>query len=204
MMKHRLFLVAVATLLCLSVQAQVLDGMPQGKSLRIMLPISVSIDSGEANFTPYVGYRIDLPAQFNVSLLSQYNVAARSFTPQLWIAWSALDKLYLMSRSQYNSASGLFSEGLSATAFVFDGLHLDLTWDGIATNDGFSLGSRIQSVVGYNHPKFVINAGYSFYGKMGFVANFRWRFTPENWLQLKHDGALKTVTISSVINLNFT
>lgn len=198
-----LALFAIAFLLGTEARAQVYDGITQPTKFRVWLPVSVSLhDSKNVSVAPFIGYKQDIGQRFSITPVLQYNINTETFVPQVWLNANVANKFYVLSRSIYDTRADLYKHTLSATYKFPMGFMVDGTWENLYNGKKFCDGDRLQFVGGWAHRLFVVNAGYSCRTKPGFIANFRWKVTPYNWLQLKYDGGAKNIQISTALQFN--
>lgn len=190
------------SLISLSLQAQVYDGITQGTTYRILLPTSTDLDTDKASVSPLVGYMQPVNRWLSLTGIAQYNTTTHNISPQLWLNTSIDGKVFILFRSIYDTKPKIFRETISATYKVYHGLHFDCTWDNLFSDDRFLHNDRLQFMCGYDYRRFVLNAGYSCRDKKGFVTNLRFRIDSYNWVQLKYDRGLNTLGITAGLNFN--
>lgn len=206
-MKNRIILflttLAISALFMSSAKAQIYDGMTQPTKFRIWLPVTASLhDSKNVSVAPFVGYKQDIGQRFSITPVLQYNINTETVVPQVWLNANVANKFYVLSRSIYDTRADLYKHTLSATYKLPMGFMVDGTWENLYNGKKFCDGDRLQFVGGWAHSLFVVNAGYSCRTKPGFIANFRWKVTPYDWLQLKYDGGAKSIQISTALQFN--
>lgn len=199
-MKKFLF-ITLALALMAGTNAQVYDGITQPTKYRLLVPTTINADNGAVSVAPFVGYKYQALESFSATTVLQYNVASGSFVPQVWLNLNVAGHFYLLTRSSYDIGAEVFKQGLASTVKLPLGFMIDCTWDNIYNGHQFLDNDRLQVVGGYAHKWLVINVGYSMRHSPGFIANARLKATEYTWLQLKYDGGLNAVTISSVFNV---
>ena len=199
---RKLIIIMLVSLLAISAKTQVYDGITQGTRFRVIVPASTNTETKNVSSAPFIGYKQDITKWLNVTGVAQYNISTESFTPQLWLNFSANDKIYFLARSIYDSKTKEFRETLSATYKIYKGLHLDSTWENMLVEGDLLERDRLQFLAGYDFNRFVLNAGYSCRQYSGFVTNLRVRIDKLNWLQLKYDSGVDVVTLSAGLNFN--
>lgn len=206
-MKNRikLFLVisALSLLFGMKANAQVFDGITQPTKFRVWVPVSIDLhNSKNVGVSPFVGYKQDIGERFSITPVLQYNINKEAFVPQVWLNFNVAKKFYVLSRSIYDTKADLYKHTLSATYKLPLGFMVDGTWENMYNGKKFCDGDRLQFVGGYAHKLFVVNAGYSCRAKPGFIANFRWKVTPNDWLQMKYDGGTKSMQLGCALQFN--
>lgn len=206
-MKYRiriiLILSAISILLGMKARAQVYDGITQPTKFRVWLPVSINLhDSKNVGVAPFVGYKQEIGQRFSITPVLQYNINTETFTPQVWFNANVANKFYVLSRSIYDTRADLYKHTLSATYKLPLGFMVDGTWENLYNGKKFCNGDRLQFVGGWAHRLFVVNAGYSCRAKPGFIANFRWKVTPYDWLQMKYDGGTKSMQVGMALQFN--
>lgn len=206
-MKYRiriiLILSAISILLGMKARAQVYDGITQPTKFRVWLPVSINLhDSKNVGVAPFVGYKQEIGQRFSITPVLQYNINTETFTPQVWLNANVANKFYVLSRSIYDTRANLYKHTLSATYKLPLGFMVDGTWENLYNGKKFCDGDRLQFVGGWAHRLFVVNAGYSCRAKSGFIANFRWKVTPYDWLQMKYDGGTKSMQVGMALQFN--
>lgn len=206
-MKYRiriiLILSAISILLGMKARAQVYDGITQPTKFRVWLPVSINLhDSKNVGVAPFVGYKQEIGQRFSITPVLQYNINTETFTPQVWFNANVANKFYVLSRSIYDTRADLYKHTLSATYKLPLGFMVDGTWENLYNGKKFCNGDRLQFVGGWAHRLFVVNAGYSCRAKPGFLANFRWKVTPYDWLQMKYDGGTKSMQVGMALQFN--
>ena len=208
----RLFFVSITMLLLAPVKAQLYDGIaPKGK-YRLFLPVIASLENGKDILTaPCISYRYDPTDWLTVTPALQYYSAIEDISPQLWLNVNWGRKYFLLSKSMYDIRSRHFRETLSATVILpwecrikreAMRFMIDATWENLYNGRAFIDGDRLQAVGGFDVWRFVCNAGYSMRAYPGVIANLRFKITRLNFLQLKYDGGLNTLTVSAVLQVN--
>lgn len=202
-MKNRILLTLLLAMVALLGRAQVYDGITQPTRYRIFIPASVSTENPKSiTVAPFVGFRQDLGQHWSITPVLQYNINNEAFIPQVWVNYNIAKKFYILSRSLYNFKTERFSETLSFTYKLPLNFMVDGTWENLYNGRKFCDGDRLQFVGGWAYKFFVVNAGYSCRTAKGFVANLRLKVTEYNWLQLKYDGGIKAVQISTALQFN--
>lgn len=206
-MKYRIRIIfilsAISILLGMKARAQVYDGITQPTKFRVWLPVSFSLhDSKNVSVAPFVGYKQNIGQRFSITPVLQYNINTETFIPQVWLNANVANTLYVLSRSIYDTRANLYKHTLSATYKLPLGFMVDGTWENMYNGKKFCDGDRLQFVGGYAHKLFVFNAGYSCRAKPGFIANFRWKVTPNDWLQMKYDGGTKSMQLGCALQFN--
>lgn len=198
----KIILITLVSLLAISVQSQVYDGITQGTRFRILLPASTNTETKKVSSAPLVGYKQDVSQWLSLTGIAQYNISTESFTPQLWLNMSANDNIFFLARSIYDTKSKEFRETLSATYKIYKGFHLDSTWENVLVKDDLLKRDRLQFLAGYDYTFFVLNAGYSFRNHKGFITNLRIKIDKLNWIQLKYDSGIDQIILSTALNFN--
>lgn len=206
-MKNRikLFIIisAISLLFDVKANAQIFDGITQPTKFRVWVPVSIDLhNSKNVGVAPFIGYKQDLGERFSITPVLQYNINNEAFVPQVWLNFNVAKKFYVLSRSIYDTKANLYKHTLSATYKLPLGFMVDGTWENMYNGKKFCDGDRLQFVGGYAHKLFVINAGYSCRAKPGFIANFRWKVTPNDWLQMKFDGGTKSMQLGCALQFN--
>jgi len=197
----KFLLFTMAALLALSASAQVYDGITQPTDFRILVPSVISTDDGTTTVAPFVGYKYQPAEVFSATTILQYNVASNAFVPQVWLNLNLGGKFYLLTRSSYDIGKSRFRQGLATTLKLPLGFMVDATWDNVYDGNKFLDSDRLQVVGGYAYQRLVCNVGYSMRHSPGLIANARFKATDTTWLQLKYDGGLDAVSVTSIFNL---
>lgn len=201
MTSKRLFwTIAVLFAIC-RLNAQILDGTAQSSTFRISLPYSYTLTEGTWGASPYISYKHDFGTWGNGTLITQYDITKRAFVSQLWLGLIAKDKYYLLSRSIYNYRTRSYSHGLAGTIKLPYNYTIDATWSDMLTSRNGTATDRLQMLVGCRRTKFIANVGYSMLFQPGVVANLRIIFSRHYFLQMKYDGGINQLSITSLINL---
>lgn len=202
MRKFYLFLV-IALFATLSAMAQVYDGITQPTRYRVWLPVTMSTNnSSDVSFAPFIGFRQDIGERFSVTPVIQYNVNKEKCIPQIWLNYNIAKKLYVLSRSIYDTKEGEYKHTMSATYKLPEGFMIDGTWENMYDGRKFADTDRLQFLGGYACKLLVANAGYSCRNKKGLVANLRIKVTDLDWLQLKYDAGAKNIQVSTALQFN--
>lgn len=202
-MKKIIITLIAALALGLSANAQMYDGITQPTKYRVWLMTNIPGDGGNANFTPFVGYRQDIAQWLNVTGWAQYNFATQTLTPAVWLNFNIANRFYVLSRSIVDLKNGgNYRHGLAATLKIAAGFHMDCTWDNLLNRGKFADGDRLQVLAGWGGKKVVVNGGYSMRAFPGFVCNVRYKLTDMLWSQLKYDGGLNAYAFSLVYHWN--
>ena len=182
--------------------AQVYDGITQPTRFRLFMPVTTSLEGHGATVAPFIGYRADVTEWLSLTPIAQYNMTSEAITAGVWVNVSYRKRFYLLARSMYNTKAGLFSETLSGTVKLPAGFMVDATWDNFYNGRSLIDGDRLQFVGGWDYARFIINAGYSIRAYPGFIANLRFKATKYNWLQLKYDGGMNSISVATAIQFN--
>ena len=201
-MRRLVFLVLFAVLALGGTHAQIYDGITQPTRFRLFMPATISLQGHGTTVAPFVGYRADIAGWLSLTPVVQYNFNTEAVTAGMWMNLNYKQKFYLLARSMYNTKAGLFSETLSGTVKLPAGFMIDATWDNLYNGRSFFDGDRMQVVGGWDYRRIVINAGYSLRACSGIVANFRFKVTQYNWLQLKYDQGNKSISVSTALQFN--
>lgn len=201
-MRKLLLLIVLATLVIAGTQAQVYDGITQPTRFRLFMPVTTSLEGHGSTVAPFVGYRADVTGWLSLTPVVQYNMTSEAVSAGVWINVNYQQRFYLLARSMYNTKAGLFTETLSGTVKLPAGFMVDATWDNMYNGRTFCDGDRLQVVGGWDYWRMVVNAGYSFRARSGFVTNFRFKVTQYNWLQLKYDQGQNAVSIAMALQFN--
>lgn len=200
-MKHKksLLIFAILFTTC-GIKAQILDGTAQSSTFRISLPYNYMVTDGDWSASPYLSYKHDFGTWGNGTLITQYNIRQQAVITQLWLGLIAKERYYLLSRSIYNYHTRSYSHGLAGTIKLPHNCTIDATWSDMFTSYYDTRTDRFQVVGGYRHPKFIANAGYSMLFKPGIIANLRIIFSRNYFLQMKYDGGVQQLSLTSLIN----
>lgn len=205
-MKQRVIQALIAAVLLLTsatASAQVYDGITQPTRFRVWVPVTASLHGhGKTTVAPFVGYKQDIGERFSITPVLQYNINSESLVPQVWLNANIDKKLYVLSRSIYDTKANLYKHTMSATYKLPLGFMVDGTWENLYNGKKFCDGDRLQFVGGYAYKWFVVNAGYSCRTSKGFIANLRLKVTPNDWLQFRYDGGTKSVQVSTALQFN--
>lgn len=200
-MNRKRLLLIIATLITLCrLDAQILDGAAQSSTFRISLPYNYTITGSNWGASPYISYKHDFGTWGNGTLISQYDIANQAFVSQLWLGLISKERYYLLSRSIYNHRTKSYSHGIAGTVKLPNNYTIDATWSNMFTSRDETTTDRVQMVVGYRHPMFIVNAGYSILFRPGVIANLRIVFSQYYFLQMKYDGGYNQLSIISLIN----
>lgn len=199
---RRLLLILLVALAVAGTRAQVYDGITQPTRFRLFMPATVSLQGHGTTVSPFVGYRADVTGWLSLTPVVQYNFNTEAVTSGLWLNVNYKQRFYLLARSMYNTKEGLFSETLSGTVKLPTGFMIDTTWDNLYNGRAFFDGDRMQVVGGWDYKRIVVNGGYSFRARSGFVANLRFKVTKYNWLQLKYDEGAKAFITSVALQFD--
>lgn len=199
----KLLLALLIAAIGLAANAQVYDGITQPSKYRVFVPVTIANDANhKTTIAPFVGYKQDLSSHWSVTGIAQYNINAEDFQVAAWFNYTPDHKFYVLSRNILDTKSGEFRETLSATYKLPLNFMIDGTWDNLYNGKKFCDTDRLQFVGGWAHKFFVVNAGYSCRNAKGFIANLRLKITPLNWLQLKYDGGMKNIQVSTALQFN--
>lgn len=193
--------IALALLLTVGASAQIYDGITQPTTYRALVPTTINADNSTVSVAPFVGYKYQPLEAFSATTIMQYNATTNSLVPQVWLNLNVANRLYLLTRSIYDIGANEFKQGLAATIKLPLGFMVDATWDNIYNGHQFLDNDRLQVVGGYAYNWLVVNMGYSMRHSPGFIANVRFKATEYTWLQLKYDGGINAVSITSIFNL---
>lgn len=178
----------------MTAHAQVYDGITQPTTYRVWASVSQPTDgTGNASFSFFTGYKYDVAKWFSVTGVANYNVTGQAFSPAVWLNINAGGVFYLLSRNIYDAKNEKFKETVSATVKLPAGFMIDATWDNMFNGDSTLNGDRLQAVGGWGCKWVIFNAGYSLRTLPGFIANVRFKLTPQYWLQFKYDGGLNSI-----------
>lgn len=180
-------------------KAQVYDGITQPTFFRWWMP--VTYNGGDVSASPFVGLRFNVNDWLNFTPVAQYHMNSQVFVPQLWVNVNHDGKYFLLQRFAYNTKSEKVFYTLSGTARLPEKFMVDFTWFNLAENLSINPGNRLQILAGRDFGLFVLNAGYAFHGKAGFVTNLRIRATNLSWLQFRYDTGIKAFQLSTAIHL---
>lgn len=184
------------------IRAQVYDGITQPTRYRLFMPVTTSLQGVGITAAPFVGYRADVTGWLSLTPVVQYNMTSEAVSAGVWLNVNYRKRFYLLARSMYNMKTGLFSETLSGTVKLPAGFMVDATWDNFYNGRSLIDGDRLQFVGGWDYARFIINAGYSVRAYPGFIANLRFKATKYNWLQLKYDGGVNSISVATAIQFN--
>lgn len=201
-MRQVVYIVWLAVLAISGTHAQVYDGITQPTRFRLFMPVSVSLKDKGMNVTPFIGFRADVTEWLSLTPVLQYNRVTEAITVGTWVNVSYQKRFYLLSRNMYDTKTGLFTETLSATVKLPHGFMIDSTWDNLYNGRAFLDADRLQVVGGWDYRRIVVNAGYSLRAGGGFIANLRFKVSQYNWLQLKYDGGMKSVSAATALQFN--
>lgn len=200
---RRLLILFAALAVCVSVKAQIYDGITQPTKYRLWLSITQPTEgSGSVVVSPFVGYKYAATEWFSVTPVLQYNFTTSAFSPQVWLNFNVRQRLYILSRSIYDGATNEYRHTLSATVKLPLNFMVDATWENLFNGRRFVDGDRMQILAGFADKWVVVNAGYSFRAHRGFIANIRFKVTDYNWLQLKYDGGIRAATVGVALQFN--
>lgn len=180
----------------MTARAQVYDGITQPTTYRVWASITQPTDGSSASLSFFTGYKYDVSDWFSLTGVANYNVTGQAFSPAVWLNFNVGGVFYFLSRNIWDVRSNKFKETLSATVKIPEGFMIDATWDNIFNGDRFCEGDRLQAVAGWGCKWVILNAGYSMRAAPGFIANVRFKLTPEYWLQLKYDGGIDAVAVN--------
>lgn len=201
-MRQVVFIMLLTVLTVAGTHAQIYDGITQPTRFRLFMPVTASLEGRGTTVAPFVGYRADVTGWLSLTPVVQYNMNTEALTAGVWVNVSYWKRFYLLARSMYNTKDGLFCETLSVTVKLPVGFMVDATWDNLYNGRAFCEGDRLQVVGGWDYWRIVLNAGYSLRACSGFVANLRFKVTQFNWLQLKYDGGMKSVSVATALQFN--
>lgn len=200
-MKKFILLAMALTMASMAANAQVFDGITQPTPFRLCVPSTINAQTTEASVSPFVGFKYELAPSFSVTTIAQYSSATNAVVPQVWLNLNVAERFYLLTRSAYDIGAGDFKQGLASTVKLPLGFMVDCTWDNIYSGHQFLDNDRLQVVGGYAYKWLVFNVGYSMRHSPGLIANARFKATEYTWLQLKYDGGLNAVSITSLFNI---
>ena len=201
-MRRIIFIIMLAVIAVGGTHAQIYDGITQPTRFRLFMPVTISLQDHGMNISPFIGYRADIASWLSLTPVVQYNMTSEAVTAGVWVNVSYRKRFYLLARSMYNTKAGLFTETLSGTVKLPVGFMIDATWDNMYNGRSFCDGDRLQFVGGWDYARFIINAGYSIRAYPGFIANLRFKATKYNWLQLKYDGGMNSISVATAIQFN--
>lgn len=199
---RKLFIIITLVAVSLAAKAQVYDGITQPTKFRIFMPVTTSLEGNGSTVAPFVSYRADVAKWFSVTPVIQYNMNTEAVSLSAWLNVNYQQRVYLLTRSTYNTKAKMFTETLSGTIKLPAGFMVDATWDNLYNGRKFLSGDRLQVLGGLDYERFVFNAGYSMRALPGFVANIRFKVTQYNWLQLKYDEGAKAFITSVALQFN--
>lgn len=197
----KFLLSAICVLMALFAQAQIYDGITQPTTYRFAIPATISTEDGSSSIAPFIGYKCEPTEWLSVTPIVQYNTANNALIPQVWLNFDVNNTVYLLSRSIYDGGTGKYRHGMATTIKLPAGFMIDATWDNFINGSEFAHGDRLQAVAGYAHSWIVFNMGYSMRSHPGFIANVRFKITELSWVQLKYDGGLKAVSLTSLFHI---
>ncbi|MCD8136118.1 MAG: hypothetical protein LUH01_09270 [Parabacteroides gordonii] len=201
-MRKVIFIVLLVVIAIGGTHAQVYDGITQPTRFQMFMPVSASLEGHGVTVAPFIGFRVDATGWLSLTPVVQYNMTSEAVTAGAWVNVSYRKRFYLLARSMYNTKDGLFSETLSGTVKLPAGFMIDATWDNMYNGRTFCDGDRLQVVGGWDYQRIVVNAGYSLRSRSGFIANLRFKVTQYNWLQLKYDQGLNSVSVATALQFN--
>lgn len=206
-MKNRikLFIIisAISLLFDVKANAQIFDGITQPTKFRVWVPVSIDLHkSKNVGVAPFVGYKQEFGKHWSITGVAQYNINAEDFQLAAWVNYTPDGKFYVLSRNIYDTKVNQFRETLSATYKLPLNFMVDATWENMFNGKKFCDTDRLQFVGGWAHKYFVVNAGYSCRNAKGFIANLRWKVTPNDWLQMKYDGGTKSMQLGCALQFN--
>jgi hypothetical protein len=201
--KLKALLLFVMTFITFCLNAQIYDGITQPTRYRVWVPVTTSINDGDATtVAPFIGYKQDVCDWFSITPVVQYNINSETFIPQVWLNFNVKQKFYVLSRSIYDTKANVYKHTLSATYKFPLGFMIDTTWENLYNGRSLCDTDRLQFLAGYGYKWFVGNIGYSCRNNPGLIANLRFKVTDYNWLQLKYDGGIECVQISCAMQFN--
>lgn len=202
--KYILSFLALMVFCSLRSNAQIYDGITQSHKYRAWGALSQPTAGGEATFSTYFGYRHDFCQWFNATGLARYNISSKAFLPAIWLNFNIKDRFYFLSRNILDCKAKKYRQSIAATIKLPANIMIDATWDNLYNGRQWVTGDRLQAVGGINISgiRTIVNAGYSFRSDKGFIANARYRFNDNWWVQGKYDGGLECFDISFAFNFN--
>jgi len=166
------------------------------------MPVTTSLEKNNTIVMPYIGYRRDPAEWLSLTPLIQYNMNSESILVSLWKNFNYKKKYYILFQSTYNTNKKIFSESISGTIKLSHGYMIDLIWENLYYKNKFCDNDRFYLLAGWDYRRFVFNAGYSPFSHQGFIANARFKVTQFNWLQLRYDKGMNSVTVSFALQFN--